>query len=38
MAGLMEEMFKKEMLMWPHITLNVTNAITMDTYLMIVEA
>jgi hypothetical protein len=30
-VGLMEEMFKQEMLMWPHITLNVTNAITMDT-------
>jgi hypothetical protein len=29
-AGIIK-MFKKEMPMWPHITLNVTNVITMDT-------
>jgi len=37
-AGIIKEMFKKEMPMWPHITLNVTNFITMDTYLVFVEA
>jgi hypothetical protein len=30
-AGIIKEMFKKEMSMWSHITLNVTNVITMDT-------
>jgi hypothetical protein len=30
-AGLMKEMFKQENIMWPHMTLNVTSAITMDT-------
>jgi hypothetical protein len=30
-AGIIKEMFKKEMHTWPHITLNVTNVITMDT-------
>jgi hypothetical protein len=30
-AGIIKEMFKKEMPMWPHITLNVTNVITMET-------
>jgi hypothetical protein len=30
-AGIIKEMFKKEMPMWPHVTLNVTNVITMDT-------
>jgi hypothetical protein len=25
------KMFKQEMSMWPHLTLNVTNVITMDT-------
>jgi hypothetical protein len=29
-AGIIK-MFKKEMPMWPHVTLNVTNVITMDT-------
>jgi hypothetical protein len=37
-AGLMKEMFKQEKLMWPYTTLNVTSSITMDTYLVIVEA
>ena len=32
------KMFKKEMSMWPHVKLNVTNVITMETYLVIVEA
>jgi hypothetical protein len=35
-ARIEKEMFKQEMHMWPHITLNVTNVITMDTYLVIV--
>ena len=30
-AGIIKEMFKKEMPMWPHITLNVRNSIIMDT-------
>jgi hypothetical protein len=30
-AGIIKEMFKQEMSMWPHVTLNVTNVITMDT-------
>jgi hypothetical protein len=30
-VGIIKEMFKKEMPMWPHVTLNVTNVITMDT-------
>jgi hypothetical protein len=30
-AGIIKEMFKQEMPMWPHVTLNVTNVITMDT-------
>jgi hypothetical protein len=30
-AGIIKEMFKKEVHMWPHVTLNVTNVITMDT-------
>ena len=30
-AGIIKEMFKQEMPMWPHITLNVTYVITMDT-------
>jgi hypothetical protein len=30
-VGIIKEMSKKEMHMWPHITLNVTNVITMDT-------
>jgi hypothetical protein len=30
-AGIIKEMFKKEVPMWPHVTLNVTNVITMDT-------
>jgi hypothetical protein len=34
-VGIIKEMFKKEMLMWPHITLNVTNVITMDMQIMI---
>jgi len=29
-AGLVKEMFKQEKLMWDHMTLNVTSAITMD--------
>jgi hypothetical protein len=37
-AELMEEMVKKEMHMRLHIILNVTNAITMDIYLVIVES
>jgi hypothetical protein len=37
-AGIIKEMFKQIVPMWPHITLSVTNAITMDTYLVIVEA
>jgi hypothetical protein len=31
------KMFKQEIPMWPHVTLNVTNVITMDTYLVTVE-
>ena len=30
-AGIIKEMFKKEMPMWPHVTFNVTNVITLDT-------
>jgi hypothetical protein len=30
-AGIIKEMFKQEMPMWPHVTLNVTIVITMDT-------
>jgi hypothetical protein len=30
-TGIIKEMFKQEMPMWPHVTLNVTNVITMDT-------
>jgi hypothetical protein len=30
-AGIIKEMFKKEVHMWPHVTLNVTNVITMDS-------
>jgi hypothetical protein len=30
-AGIIKEMFKKTMPMWSHITLSVTNVITMDT-------
>jgi len=37
-AGIMEEMFKKEILMWLHITLNITNATIMVTYLGNIEA
>ena len=36
-AGNMEEMFNQEILMWPHIILNVTNATTMDTQIEIAE-
>jgi hypothetical protein len=37
-VGIIKEMFKQKMTMWPHVTLNVTNVITTDTYLVIVEA
>ena len=37
-AGLMEELFKEEMRMWPHVALNVTHVINMDTDLVIVES
>jgi hypothetical protein len=30
-AGIIKEMFKQEMPMWAHVTLNVINVITMDT-------
>jgi hypothetical protein len=30
-AWIIKEMFKQEMPMWPNVTLNVTNVITMDT-------
>ena len=30
-AGIIKEMFKQEVHMWPHVTFNVTNVITMDT-------
>jgi hypothetical protein len=30
-AGIIKEMFKQIVLMWSHITLSVTNVITMDT-------
>jgi hypothetical protein len=30
-ARIIKEMFKQEVLMWPHVTLNVKNVITMDT-------
>jgi hypothetical protein len=29
-AGIIKEMFKQEMPMWPHMTLDVKNVITMD--------
>jgi hypothetical protein len=37
-TGIIKEMFKHEVHMWPHVTLNITNVISMDTYLVIVEA
>jgi hypothetical protein len=37
-AGIIKEMFKHTMPMWSHITLSVTNVITMDTSPVIVEA
>jgi hypothetical protein len=37
-VGIIKEMFKQEVPMWSHVTLSVTNVITMDTYPMIVEA
>jgi hypothetical protein len=30
-AGIIKEMLKQEVPMWPHVTLSVTNVITMDT-------
>jgi hypothetical protein len=30
-GGIIKEMFKEEMSMWCHVTLNATNFITMDT-------
>jgi hypothetical protein len=30
-VGIIKEMFKQEVSMWSHITLSVTNVITMDT-------
>jgi hypothetical protein len=30
-AGIIKKMFKQKMSMWPHVTLSVTNVITMDT-------
>jgi hypothetical protein len=30
-AGIIKEMFKQEVPMWSHVTLSVTNVITMDT-------
>jgi hypothetical protein len=30
-VGIMKEIFKQENIVWPHMTLNVTSAITMDT-------
>jgi hypothetical protein len=36
-ARIIKQMFKQEMPMWPNVTLNVTNVITMNTYLVIVE-
>jgi hypothetical protein len=30
-AGIIKEIFKRTMLMWSHVTLSVTNVITMDT-------
>jgi hypothetical protein len=30
-AGIIKEMFKQEVHMWPYVTLNITNVITMDT-------
>jgi hypothetical protein len=30
-AGIIKEMFKQEVPMWPHVTLNVTNVIAMGT-------
>jgi hypothetical protein len=29
-VGIIKEMFKQEMPMWPHVTLTTTNVITMD--------
>jgi hypothetical protein len=37
-VGIIKEMFKQEVHMWPHVTLSVTNVITMDTWPVIVEA
>ena len=34
-ARIEKEMFKQEIHMWPHITLNVTNFITMDTWILL---
>ena len=30
-VGIIKEMFKQEVPMWPHVTLSVTNVLTMDT-------
>jgi hypothetical protein len=30
-VGIIKEMFKQEVPMWPHVTLSVTNFITMGT-------
>ena len=37
-AGIIKEIFKQEMSMWPHVTLNVTNFINMNMQLVIVKA
>jgi hypothetical protein len=37
-AGSIKEMVKQDVPMWLHVTLSVTNVITMDTYPVIVEA
>ena len=37
-AGIIKELFKKEVAMWSHVTLSVTNVITMETWRVIVEA
>jgi hypothetical protein len=37
-VGIIKEMFKQEVPMWPYVTLNFTNVITMDTQPVIVEA
>ena len=37
-ARIITEMFKQTVLMLSHVTLSVTNVITIDTYPMIVEA